>query len=975
MFVKVNKDIDFAALARGFMLRSCIKYAFLVFFLASFSVAQDRSPSIIVSVTDQLSAVVVKAKVSLLKDNKLISEAMTDKNGNAVFKDIPAGEYKITVEAKGLNKYEKVHVVPKENSPLGISIKLDVETIKVEAEIEGDELLRRLEDIDVLTEEDIAKLPDDPEMFERVLRQMAGPSVTGEKLPVTVEGFDDEIPPKESIRFIRFDRNIFSAQHERKYGGGIQIYTKSDTKTFGYYSILNFSDAALNASNPYIFRKPPFTNISPSFHMIGPLFPGKAAFTAKYNHTNTRTDRAINAAVLDSELKPVYFRGTGRRSVISNTFRFNLKADPADRHSLYASYQLSNSNLSGDGVGGFNLSSRALKTNNTFHGLKISETFFVNAKIVNQTLFRFEYSRRNKRANNEMPAIIVQDAFFGGGAQLNSNFSEKYFNLKNDTTWSLEKNELRFGGAIRGRLVSRDTRSNFGGTYIFTGRQAPALDNQNRVLLDENGNALNVPISSIESYRRTKLFTKLGYSSRRIRNLGGGPTQLTISAGDPRISSNQFDAAFYAQGRFKLNKESFLSVGLRYENQSNINSNFNIAPRIGFAWSPKSDAQNPLYALPTVRVGFGIFYSRFPLENFLDVQRTNAADRKEFLVANSSVLEAFPKIPSIKSLEQFTSPRISRRISTKLQTPFQTLFNVRVNKKLPKNYRVKFLYSLGRRFRQPLTRNINAPLSGSGNFPLGGTGFLYETASLGKGKWSNVSIDLSLLDQFKIDFLDLKLSHLQMDYGYYTSSDDFAMGSGNPVDAYDFSNEFSKSSSGHGHGISGSFILESGLGIILMPSIYYWSGGRRFNIITGRDTNGDGLFTERPAFASDLSKEGLVQTEYGLLDPNPTDGENIIPRNIGKAPSSLLIDASISKSFRFGRTKNGKSKITTRLSLFITNLTNTNNKGNPNGNMSSPNFLRSLNYNNSNLRTTASTAGIFSGFGGRTLNFSLRVSF
>lgn len=953
------------------MLRSCIKYAVLVFFLASFSVAQDRN--ITVSVTDQLSAAVVKAKVSLLKDNKLISEAMTDKNGNAVFKDIPAGEYKITVEAKGFNKYEKVHVVPKENSPLSISIKLDIETIKVEAEIEGDELLRRLEDIDVLTEEDIAKLPDDPEMFERVLRQMAGPSVTGEKLPVTVEGFDDEVPPKESIRFIRFDRNIFSAQHEREHGGGIQIYKKSDTKTFDYYGILNFSDAALNASNPYIFRKPPFTNISPSFHMIGPLFPGKAAFTAKYSHTNTRTDRAINATVLDSELKPVDYRGTGRRSVISNTFRFNLNADPADRHSLYASYQLSNSNRSGDGVGGFNLGSRALKTHNIFHDLKISETFFVNAKIVNQTLFRFEYSRGNKRANNKMPAIIVQDAFFGGGAQLNSNFSEKYFNLKNDATWGLEKNELRFGGAIRGRLVSRDTRSNFGGTYVFTGRQAPALDDQNRVLVDEKGNPLNVPISSIESYRRTQLFTKLGYSSRRIRNLGGGPTQLTISAGNPRISSNQVDAAFYAQGRFKLNKESFLSVGLRYENQFNINSNINIAPRIGFAWSPKSDAQNPLYALPTVRAGFGIFYARFPLENFLDVQRTNAADRKEFLVADASVLEAFPRIPSIKSLEQFTSPSISRRISTKLQTPFQTLFNVRVDKKLPKNYRVNFLYSLGRRFRQPLTRNINAPLSGSGNFPLGNTGFLYETASLGKEKWSNVSIDLSLLDQVKIDFLDLKLGYSKISYGYYTSSNDFATGSGNPVDAYDFSNEFSKSS--NGHQISVSFILESGLGITLMPSIYYWSGGRRFNIITGRDTNGDGLFTERPAFASDISKEGLVQTEHGLLDPNPTDGKNIIPRNIGKTPSSFLINTSISKSFRFGRMKNGKSKVVTSLSLFIMNLTNTNNKGNPNGNMSSPNFLRSLSYNNSNLITTATSAGIFSGFGGRTLNFSLGVSF
>ena len=33
------------------------------------------------------------------------------------------------------------------------------------------------------------------------------------------------------------------------------------------------------------------------------------------------------------------------------------------------------------------------------------------------------------------------------------------------------------------------------------------------------------------------------------------------------------------------------------------------------------------------------------------------------------------------------------------------------------------------------------------------------------------------------------------------------------------------------------------------PFVIY-STGRPFNIITGRDTNGDGVFTERPAFAT-----------------------------------------------------------------------------------------------------------------------------
>ena len=48
----------------------------------------------------------------------------------------------------------------------------------------------------------------------------------------------------------------------------------------------------------------------------------------------------------------------------------------------------------------------------------------------------------------------------------------------------------------------------------------------------------------------------------------------------------QTDVSFYFQDEWKIRPNFTLSPGLRYENQTTIDSNFNFAPRIAFAWSP-----------------------------------------------------------------------------------------------------------------------------------------------------------------------------------------------------------------------------------------------------------------------------------------------------------------------------------------------------------------------------------------------------
>jgi hypothetical protein len=76
--------------------------------------------------------------------------------------------------------------------------------------------------------------------------------------------------------------------------------------------------------------------------------------------------------------------------------------------------------------------------------------------------------------------------------------------------------------------------------------------------------------------------------------------------------------------------------------------------------------------------------------------------------------------------------------------------------------------------------------------------------------------------------------------------------------------------------------------------------GAPFNIITGDDLYGTTLLNTRPGIATNPNLPGLIQTPYGLLDPNPVSGEQIIGRNAGRGPGQIMTNLRIGKTFQLG---------------------------------------------------------------------------
>jgi hypothetical protein len=597
--------------------------------------------------------------------------------------------------------------------------------------------------------------------------------------------------------------------------------------------------------------------------------------------------------------------------------------------------------------------------------------------------------------------------------------------LQNFTSWSSGNHFLKVGARLRHAKVDSISPGNFGGTYTFAGGAGPRLDSNDQVVLGPNNQPIMVELSSLERYRRTLAFSRAGMAPAAIRLLGGGATQFSIAGGNPEATVKQTDVSFYLQDEWKLRPNLTISPGLRYENQNNIDSNFNFAPRIAFAWSPvfggnkpKPDAANPAATSPTAnanapaatpapapappgppklvfRAGLGYFYNRVSDNLTLNANRFDGVNQQQFLVTNPLVLDLFPLIPPVDALQEFSQPQVRRILSDDMATSRSLRFMFTAERQLPAKIKLSVGYSFSRTDRLLRIVNINAPLGGtfipgvpdSGVRPLGAdAGNVLEYQSNGRSLGANLNVNVNGMVK-KINF-----------WGGYNlnktrNTDNGA--SGSPFDAYDFSDEYARTPWGtlNFFYAGGNYQAPHGINFSVFS---IGASGSTFNITTGRDTNGDTFFTERPAFATDLNEPGVIVTPLGAFDPTPSPGQTIIPRNFGRGPGYVTLNVNMSKTIKFGKVippqtpppgtaRTTDAGSTTQqpasrppvqrpyslvFSINTINLLNRTNKGNPVGNMTSPFFLQSPSGSNNFFFSPGGGSG-----GNRLISLRVRLSF
>jgi hypothetical protein len=951
----------------------------LIFFMSLFSgnsSGQSSDNVIRGQVKDQKGDLILGAEVILSQDGEKDKTVRTDNLGNFIFRNLNTGNFKLNVKVKGFKDFTDENIVLSKSQTKTVDITLTIETKETvtigdnnnnstDPDRSGSTIILKGKDLDFL--------PDNPEDLASVLSALSG-AVGPDGAEFLVEGFsgaNGRLPSRRQISEVRINQNPFTAEYDRIGFGRVSLNLSPTTEEFHGESEFYFSDESFNSRNPFSSNKPPFQVRNIFGAVSGPLVKKRASFYVGASREAFDSNAVINAIVLNNQLIPTPFsRGilTPEREIYS-LFRVDYKA--STNTDLVFNYQYLPNNSKGNGIGQLALESKGYTQTDNSAIYRLLGTTILNPKTVYQYRFQLIDNVNKTTDVNTTPTINVLDSFVSGGSELGSSQTKtKRLEIQNHITTTIGANAFRFGGTYRFTSINDFTPLNFNGSYTFEGGTAPQLDSNGNIVLGTNGQPIQIAINSIERYRRTLFLQQRGILANEIRRRGGGATQFSISTGNPQTKADYHDIGVYGQYDWRVKASLNLGLGLRYERQTNISNNSNFAPRLSFAWAPgATDSKSPK---TVIRGGIGIFYGRVPVSLTLQASQFDGTRQQNFVSRSPSVLDLFPALPPASALNVTPQESTSRKIAADLSSSYSYQTALSIETQITKQTTFSATYIQARYLHLLRSRNINAPLPGtfisgvlnSGIRPFPNQGNIYLFESSGWLNQRQLIFNLTSRINPKIFvFSTFTINKSKADTNGSTSF---------PVSSYDLTPEYGSANNDIRLRFNFGATVNTFWGIRLSPFITTRSG-LPFDITTGRDANGDNLFTERPALATDLSRPSIVSTKFGNFDLNPLPGEKIIPLNFGRGPSFFVTNLRASKSIPVGPSKlleggkKGEKPYSLNISIAVQNIFNKNNAGTPIGNLSSPLF---------GFSTSSSTEGGSSNAdSNRRINFSINFEF
>ncbi|MFM9903834.1 MAG: TonB-dependent receptor domain-containing protein [Pyrinomonadaceae bacterium] len=857
------------------------------------------------SVTDSLGSVVVGATVTAVAADGKQKQAITNGRGEYTITALAPGKYTVKAIAPKFGLYENTEVDVTAGAKTDLIVVLTVsgvdETVDVNSANQISTDADSNKDATIISGKDLDALPDDPDELAAALQALVGGAAGPNGGQIYIDGFTGgQMPTKDQIREIRINSNPFSAEYDRPGSGRIEILTRPGSDKWRGSVNGQFNDESLNSRNPFALNRAPTQQRNFGGNISGPIQKGKSSFSLEVNNRDNDNNAVINAQILDSSFNVIGFR----RDVRVPTKRLNIapRFDFAinDKNTMVARYSFARSTSENQGISETSLLSRAYKSSSTEHELRLTETMIINAKTVNETRFEYSNNERKQNGDNSVPTVNVSQAFIGGGASIGLSFNRNQtWELNNFTSTSFGKNlthSFKIGGKLRHVSINDRSENNYAGTFAFPGFFAPA---------DPCDINTDMVVSSIEQYR-CKISGVVGAQYN--------PTQFTITTGNPLASVSQYDAGIFASDDWKVRPDLLVSIGLRYENQSNISSNYNFAPRLGIAWSPGAGgAKQPKFVF---RGGAGIFYDRFSENNILQAQRFNGTNQLSLLVSANDpdpvrkaaaiallaqpvfTLTGVTNVPTAAQiLTALPQSNTIRGLSPVLQAPYSIQAVFSLERALTSKLTFTTTFIAARSLHQLRTRNTNAPIcplqiNCTGSLrpqPTLGNINVYETSGTSNQSRVNMSLRANISQKISL-FANYTL-------GFVKSDTDFG---GSPAYSYDLTGEYGRASQDARHSVFvfGNFTFP--WGVSLSPNINFTSG-RPFNITRGIDANGDGFFNERPTFGELQTRCTELNLTNKFCNVAGKTLSSIIPRNYGEGPSSFTVSLRVGKTFGFGR--------------------------------------------------------------------------
>ena len=544
-----------------------------------------NASSLSIRVIDPSGAIIVGARAVLKGAKGAVQTQETDQNGRTIFSNLPAGKYQLHVEASGFESLELKELILKAGSN-SLDLNLEIAEIKEEVDVSTD---RRESMTDprgpafttVLTPEQIANLPDDPEELDNVLRDMAGPGAV-----IRVNGFSGgRLPPKSQIREIRFKLNPYAPENHDPGLIGVDVFTRPGTDTWHGTFNFGFRDESLAARNNFAPTRGPEQYRRFGLTLEGPLLAKRTSLFLTAEGSLSFDSKTIVVALPGgafSALAPVPARLLNLSARVEHVL--------TKYQTLRAEYQRNASAQNNLGVGNFDLPERAFSNHQVENLLRLSVTGPFYKRFVNEVRLQVRWQDLESQPANLDPAVQVLNAFNGGGNQTNSSSQVRQVEFVDNLDFVIAKHAMKVGLLVDSYHETSDERKNANGTFIF---------------------------SSLNDFT------------------AGKPVTFTQRIGGAPISFNQYRFGGFWQDDLRISKNLTTSFGVRYDLQSNVKNRRNFAPRLGLVWSPFANGQT------TIRVGAGIFYAWLDTNTYLQTLLVDGQHQQDLVIRNPGFPDPF----------------------------------------------------------------------------------------------------------------------------------------------------------------------------------------------------------------------------------------------------------------------------------------------------------------------------------------------
>ena len=617
--------------------------------------AQPSAPRFLLAgtVQDQTGGMLAGAVVTLVGAAPAPDRVLkTDAAGRFKIDDVIAGAYELRAEYEGFRPgLVRLRVGPR--APAQQKLVLQLAALTQEVTV-GDKpvSIDAAQNRNTITVD--KKLIADLPIFDQdpisALARFLDPATGGATL--VVDGMEARKVgvSASAIKQIKINQDPYAAEFGRPGQGRIEVTTEAGSEAYHGEANFTFRDGRLNARNAFETTTSPEQRRIFEGSLSGPVGDGK------------KTSFLATADWRQEDLWAIVYAATptGTYQTIVPTPAETLELSGTLNHQIGKKHTLSlrltyqSETLQNEGVGGTTLPQAASHSSDRETQIVYTQRSILSPKLVNQVRFLYGQDRAPAVSVNQAPKIVVQDAFTGGGAQVDSLETEHHFTLNESLTWSAGKHLVKGGVLIPDWSWRGYTdRSNYGGTFSF---------------------------ASLNDYS------------------AGKPYLFVQQQGDPQLNLLQKIVALYAQDEISVRKNLAVTMGVRYDWQNFFGDNNNLAPRLSFAWAPGTKGTT------VVRGGVGLFNERLNESVMADVLRSREGRTFKYVLLDPGYPDP---IASGSSLQD--EPTSLVQLQSGLDLPHALQFSVGVDRQVWKGTTLSVNYIESHGSHLMRSRDINAP--------------------------------------------------------------------------------------------------------------------------------------------------------------------------------------------------------------------------------------------------------------------------